>query len=152
MADPVTIVETVCTTIVAGGVVAPFAWKRFGKVAAERHTDDLFLHGSPAVPGIRPVLETAGVRLENVERMVGEHGEILTDIQKSLKMSNGHTLGQTVEIAAKEARTAAAAAKDAAVAAASAAELAAVSAAERCEAHRTARPRRAQTGGTNDNP
>jgi hypothetical protein len=50
-------------------------------------------------------------------------------------MSNGHTLGETIEIALKETRIAAAAAKDAA--------RAAVAAAERCEAHRTARPRRA---------
>ena len=128
MTDPVTVIETVCTTVVAGAAVTPFAWKRFGKMTAERRGDELLLHGAPAIPGVRGPLVPAGVRLERVETMVAahsetlaEHGAMLVDIQKSLHTSNGHTLAQVVEAAADEVRVAAKAAGNAYNAAAKAA-------------------------------
>jgi hypothetical protein len=114
MTDPVAVIASVSSTIVAGGVIAPFVWRRYGQGVAERHAKDLFLDGSLAIPGVRNKIDPAAVRLAGVETgvaelrvVVDEHGEIMADIQKSLRMSNGQTIGQAIEIAAREARAAA---------------------------------------------
>ena len=118
MTDPVTVIETVCTTVVAGGGITAVVWKRLGRTVAERRQDDLLLHGSPVVPGVRAALVPAGVRLQNLEKgivdlraVVDKHGEIMVDIQNSLRMDNGQTLSETVTALAKDARSTAATVK-----------------------------------------
>ena len=85
-------------------VIGGAAWARLGKRAAERHADDLFLHGSNAVPGIRPRLVSAALRLSAVEEKLTKIDSHLVNqdnkldhIAGQLRTSNGHTIAEAVE-------------------------------------------------------
>lgn len=71
MTDLLGTVEAVAATVAALSAVAAVGWKplmgRHDARSKARIMDDLFLHGAPAVPGVRDALVPAGVRLTGVE-------------------------------------------------------------------------------------
>jgi hypothetical protein len=67
MADLANIVEAVAATLGAGVLLARPTYSAIIKKNRARVIDDLFLHGSQAVEGVRPALMPASQRLTGVE-------------------------------------------------------------------------------------
>lgn len=97
MADIANIIEAVGATLGAGALVAKPSLSWLNRRNKERVIDDLFLHGSKAIPGVRGALMPAGERLSGVETglvlansKLDVHGEQLKRlIATSLSVSRG---------------------------------------------------------------
>ena len=102
MADIANIVEAVGATIAAGAIIwKPVMGKR-DKNRSEKIADDVFLHGSPAISGVRVELPTAAIRLTGVETGLHDANNKLDALSldvKSLSLDVRSVAGQVRGVA-----------------------------------------------------
>jgi hypothetical protein len=118
VADLVGVIEAAGAGVGGTAAVLAVLWRpilgRHDKKRMESLADDLFMHGSVAIPGVRIVVQPAAQRLAGVETKlleVGEHVDLLATVVGELKVDVAivgravHGVGSQVKDVAHEVHT-----------------------------------------------